>query len=127
MRRVHFSTIETLYKLKRLTQRQFAEAINESAQTVNNWKRRENVPPEKAPKIAEYFDISIDELFDGASQHKKPKKADEPSKSEDLLEKAFELMAELEALDNPERERFDKAMTAHHKLRAVISGKQQGK
>lgn len=60
------SFIKELRKEKGLTQEVFAEAMNTSRRTISRWETGTNMPDlDMIPEIAEFFDITINELFDG--------------------------------------------------------------
>ncbi len=63
--RKHFGTkLNTLRKQKGLTQSELAFALNYSDKAVSKWERGESVPDTyTAFKIAEFFGVSVDELF----------------------------------------------------------------
>lgn len=57
--------IAELRKRKRVTQAEMADAIGTSPQAVSKWERGQNYPDiELLPTIANYFDVTIDYLFD---------------------------------------------------------------
>lgn len=54
----------TLRKQKGDTQEQMAIAVGVSAQAISKWERAKNYPDiESLPTIANYFNITIDYLF----------------------------------------------------------------
>ncbi len=60
------SFIKELRKEKGITQEELAEAMNTSRRTISRWETGSNMPDlDMIPEIAEFFDISINELFDG--------------------------------------------------------------
>lgn len=60
------SFIRELRKEKGITQEELAEAMNTSRRTISRWETGSNMPDlDMIPEIAEFFGISISELFDG--------------------------------------------------------------
>ena len=58
-------TIRSLRKAKKLTQEQLAEYLNVSSQAVSKWETGASSPDvETLPKLALFFRISMDQLFD---------------------------------------------------------------
>ncbi len=58
--------IKELRKEKGVTQEELAEAMNTSRRTISRWETGVNMPDlDLIPEIAEYFGITINELFDG--------------------------------------------------------------
>lgn len=77
---------------------------------------------DNARKLAVALGTTTDWLLTGredflSSENKSPSKPDE------LLERIFALMADVESLPADERARFDKTIATHHKLREVLAGK----
>ena len=57
--------IQRLRQERRITQMELAESLAVTYQAVSKWERCVNSPDiELIPRIAELFDVSIDELFE---------------------------------------------------------------
>ncbi len=57
--------IKRLRRERRITQMELAETLGVTAQAVSKWETKANSPDiALIPKIAELFDVSIDELFE---------------------------------------------------------------
>ena len=57
--------IKRLRRERRITQMELAETLGVTAQAVSKWETKTNSPDiALIPKIAELFDVSIDELFE---------------------------------------------------------------
>jgi transcriptional regulator with XRE-family HTH domain len=57
--------IKRLRQERRITQMELAESLAVTYQAVSKWERCVNSPDiELIPRIAELFDVSIDELFE---------------------------------------------------------------
>ena len=63
--------IRYLLAVEGLKQKQLAEALSTSAQTVNNWIKRESISREAAQQIAEKYGYSLDWLLTGKGEPKK--------------------------------------------------------
>lgn len=56
--------LRELRKEKRMSQQEMGEILNASQQSIGNWERGRNFPPEEVVlKVADYFDVSIDYLY----------------------------------------------------------------
>ena len=57
--------IKRLRRERMITQMELAETLGVTAQAVSKWETKANSPDiALIPKIAELFDVSIDELFE---------------------------------------------------------------
>ena len=56
--------LKTLRKEKNITQEELAKNLDVSAQAVSKWENGGAPDVEMMPRIADYFDVSIDYLFD---------------------------------------------------------------
>lgn len=57
------ATLKALRKSKGITQEQLAEAVGVSAQAVSKWEMNSFPDPSLLPAIADYLEVTIDELF----------------------------------------------------------------
>nr|MBO8919138.1 helix-turn-helix domain-containing protein [Proteus mirabilis] len=62
--------INYLLKAENLKQKDLAEKLNASAQTVNNWLKRNSISREAAQQISDIFGYSLDWLLIGKGEPK---------------------------------------------------------
>lgn len=56
--------LRELQRAEKLTQQELADIAEVSKRTIQNWEKRENnIKPEKAKKLADYFGVSIPYLL----------------------------------------------------------------
>lgn len=56
--------LRNLRQSKSMSQAELGEILNTTQQSIGNWERGRNFPPEETVvKIAEYFGVSVDYLF----------------------------------------------------------------
>ncbi|MDE1496892.1 helix-turn-helix transcriptional regulator [Xenorhabdus bovienii] len=73
---IHYKTntlkdrLKTILANEDMKQKQLAESLNVSAQTVNNWLSRNSISREAAQSISEQFGYSLDWLLNGVSEPK---------------------------------------------------------
>ncbi len=83
-----------LRKQRGLTQEELAEQLNVSFQTVSKWETGVSMPDiGMLPVLADYFEISIDELLGYCSSDRCAKSADIAKKAHSLMEKGCLLEA----------------------------------
>ncbi len=91
--------IAKLRKEKNITQDELAKNLDVSAQAVSKWENGGAPDIELLPKIADYFDVSIDVLF---------------GKKKDNMEVGFTQQAYLERLDAVQREMSANSMRVYN-------------
>ena len=74
--------IKFLLAREGLKQRDLAEALSTSPQTVNNWIKRDALSREAAQQISEKFGYSLDWLLNGEGSPKKDLESNIPPESE---------------------------------------------
>lgn len=74
--------IRHLLAIEGLKQKDLAEALSTSPQTVNNWLKRDSVSRDAAQQIAEKFGYSLDWLLNGTGSPKKGQESNIPPESE---------------------------------------------
>lgn len=74
--------IKFLLARERLKQRDLAEALSTSPQTVNNWIKRDALSREAAQQISEKYGYSLDWLLNGEGHPKKELESSIPPESE---------------------------------------------
>lgn len=74
--------IRHLLAIEGLKQKDLAEALSTSPQTVNNWLKRDSVSRDAAQQIAEKFGYSLDWLLNGTGTPKKGQESNIPPESE---------------------------------------------
>lgn len=116
-----FSTnLKAARKAAKVTQQAIADEFKISRQAIVQWENGITMPDAaRIPRLAELVNSTPDKLFEGSA----PINALHKSRSETLLERAFDLMTELEALDQPEREKFDSMISKHQKLIDILKSK----
>ncbi|MDC9598963.1 LexA family transcriptional regulator [Xenorhabdus anantnagensis] len=62
--------LKIILSRENLKQKQLAESLNVSAQTVNNWLRRDSISREAAQSISEQFGYSLDWLLNAVGEPK---------------------------------------------------------
>ncbi len=104
--------IKALRKAKGITQEQLANAIGISFQAVSKWENGIALPDiTLVPMLANYFDVSMDELFDFSLTEKEEKiekaldeaykfRESDPEKSRAILEEALKTYPENDLLLN---------------------------
>ncbi|MCW7764449.1 helix-turn-helix domain-containing protein [Photorhabdus luminescens] len=98
-----------------IKQKELAERMNTSAQTVNNWLKRDSISREAAQQISEIYGYSLDWLLNGVEPPKlvdKPKYIPENETAVYLTPKQKELLDIYDSLPNEEAERFLREMKA---------------
>lgn len=74
--------IKFLLAKERLKQRDLAESLSTSPQTVNNWLKRDSLSREAAQQISEKYGYSLDWLLNGVGSPKKDLESSVPPESE---------------------------------------------
>lgn len=88
--------LKELRKKKNNTQEDLAEFLTVSINAVSKWERGECYPDiELLPKIASYYDISVDDLL-GVGEIKKQERIDEYSKKSSHLQNIGDIKANLD-------------------------------
>ena len=105
-------TIKNLRKQSNLTQEELAEKLGVSIQTVSRWETDTNYPDiSMLPVLAEVFGVTIDEIFDLATEQKLKR-----------LENRMEVDGEFTADEFREYESMLKSQLAENKNRGYIVG-----
>ncbi|WP_387693065.1 helix-turn-helix domain-containing protein [Photorhabdus sp. RM71S] len=98
-----------------IKQKELAKRMNTSAQTVNNWLKRDSISREAAQQISEIYGYSLDWLLNGVEPPKlgdRPKYIPENETAVYLTPKQKELLDIYDSLPDEEAERFLREMKA---------------
>lgn len=106
--------LKEIRKSKRMSQRELAQALSVSQQTIGSWEVGRSEPnTELLQKIATYFSVSVDYLLGGKDTNRAPKWAsnDDVLELQDYLDSNVNMAFRGVTLNKEQKERVDQILT----------------